>query len=81
MGYVLTSADVDERVEARLAVIRANRPHIVTICGSTRFKDEIHAAKLVEQFIKERGPVSAEVRKALYDQANELGMLRKVKKR
>lgn len=44
MGYVLTSADVDERVEERLAAIRANRPHIVVICGSTRFKDEIHAA-------------------------------------
>jgi hypothetical protein len=44
MGYALTSADVDERVEARLAEMRAGRPHIVTLCGSTRFKDEIHAA-------------------------------------
>src|SRR5690349_11699805 len=40
MGYALTSADV----EARLAEMRAGRPPIVTICGSTRFKDEIHAA-------------------------------------
>lgn len=104
MGYALTSADVEERVEARLkelrpsddelwdqtlrerdqaveaadalaeaagrllgvdfgehsnanhpwrnaldalfegAVRRKDRPRIVTICGSTRFKDEIHAA-------------------------------------
>lgn len=44
MSYALTSADVDERVEARLAEMRAGRPHIVTLCGSTRFKDEIHAA-------------------------------------
>jgi hypothetical protein len=44
MGYALTSAGVEERVEARLAELRADRPHIVTICGSTRFKDEIHAA-------------------------------------
>jgi hypothetical protein len=44
MGYALTSTDVDERVEARLAEMRAGRPPIVTICGSTRFNDEIHAA-------------------------------------
>jgi hypothetical protein len=44
MGYALTSADVDERVEARLAEMRVGRPHIVTLCGSTRFKDEINAA-------------------------------------
>lgn len=44
MGYGLTSADVDERVEARLAEMKAGRPRIVTICGSTRFKDEINAA-------------------------------------
>lgn len=44
MGYALTSADVEERVEARLAAMRASRPPIVTLCGSTRFKDEIHAA-------------------------------------
>jgi hypothetical protein len=44
MGYMMTSADVDERVEERLAEMKAGRPHIVTICGSTRFKDEIHAA-------------------------------------
>lgn len=44
MGYALTAADVEERVEARLAELRAGRPHVVTICGSTRFKDEIHAA-------------------------------------
>lgn len=44
MGNVYTSADVDERVADRLAAMRANRPRIVTICGSTRFKDEINAA-------------------------------------
>jgi hypothetical protein len=44
MGYALTSADVDERVEARLAEMRVGLPHIVTLCGSTRFKDEINAA-------------------------------------
>lgn len=44
MGYGLTSADVDARVEARLAAMKAGRPHVVTICGSTRFKDEINAA-------------------------------------
>jgi hypothetical protein len=104
MGYALTSADVNERVEARLkelrpsddelweqalrerdqavevadalteaagrllgtdfgehsnandpwrnaldalsgvATRRNDRPHVVTICGSTKFKDEIHAA-------------------------------------
>ena len=44
MGYALTSADVDERVEARLAAMRAARPHIVTLCGSTRFKTEINEA-------------------------------------
>lgn len=27
-----------------LAKMQAGRPHIITICGSTRFKDEIHAA-------------------------------------
>jgi hypothetical protein len=48
MGYLMTSAEVDERVEARLAEIRAGRPHIVTLCGSTRFKAEFEAANATE---------------------------------
>ncbi|WP_426513138.1 hypothetical protein ACPPVO_22430 [Dactylosporangium sp. McL0621] len=44
MSYSLTPADVDERVEARLAEMRAGRPTIVCLCGSTRFYDAFQQA-------------------------------------
>lgn len=44
LSWMLQRTRDAEVLAETLAKMKAGRPHIVTICGSTRFKDEIHAA-------------------------------------
>jgi hypothetical protein len=44
MSYLLTPADVEDRVAQHLTATDPNRPPIVTLCGSTRFYDEFQRA-------------------------------------